>query len=83
MPRREALKERKSPLGTRRFQRAVVWKDALIEIKRPEAASGASSDYRLQSCASGHKRVVVLQCVFPHDCTLEAMRTQAIGTPTY
>jgi len=53
-----------SPLGARRFQRAVLGKDVLIEIIHPEIASLASSDYRLRSCAPVPERDAGLRLAF-------------------
>jgi hypothetical protein len=51
-------------LGTRRFQRAVMGKDILIEIRRLEGASPAQGGYRLQSSASGPESAKGLQWIF-------------------
>jgi hypothetical protein len=48
----------------------------LVGSKRSNATALASSDYRLQSCASGPKRAVGSQWVFRHYCALELTRTR-------
>jgi len=54
----------REPLGTHRFQRAVVGKCLLVRIRRPPKSPCLCRVFHLRSCASGPKRAVGLQWVF-------------------